>query len=263
MLAVTPYSIEQDFQKKVSQQISIVPEGIGRFRVFTPFRFDDGDHLAIVLRQHDANWVLSDEAHTFMHLTYDIDEQDLHRGNRQKIISDALSVFHVEDRDGELVLNVPDHNYGDALYSFVQALLKITDVAFLTRERVQNTFAEDFRSLFTELIPENRRAFDWHDNQHDPEGKYSIDCRINGIPRPIFVHALLNDSQTRDATITLHQFEKWEIPFNSLAIFSDQETINRKVLARFSDVCDKQFSSLKSNQDRIERFVKDAIPTNN
>ena len=106
------------------------------------------------------------------------------------------------------------------------------------------------------LIPEDRRVFDWHDGQHDPEGKYAVDCRINGMPRPIFVHALLNDAQTRDATITLHQFEKWDVPFSSLAVFSDQESITRKVLARFSDVCDKQFSSLNSNQDRIERFIK-------
>ena len=259
---MNPPSVELEFQKKVSEQIRIIPEGIDRFRIFTPFRFDDGDHLAIVLKQHNNQWMLSDEAHTFMHLTYDIDEQDLLRGNRQKIISDALSVFHVEDRDGELIIDVPDQKYGDALYDFVQALLKITDVSFLTRERVHNTFAEDFRSLFTQQIPEERRVFDWHDTQHDPEAKYSVDCRINGMPRPIFVHALLNDDQTRDATITLHQFEKWEMPFNSLAIFSDQESINRKVLARFSDVCDKQFSSLTSNQDRIERFIKDAILTN-
>ena len=256
---MNPPSVEQEFQKKVSEKIRITPEGIGRFRVFTPFRFDDGDHLAIVLKQLDDRWVLSDEAHTFMHLTYDIDEQDLLRVNRQKIISDALSVFRVEDRDGELMIDVPDQKFGDALYNFVQALLKITDVSFLTRERVQNTFDEDFRSLFTQLIPDDRRTFDWHDTRHDPEAKYAIDCRINGMSRPVFVHALLNDAQTRDATITLHQFEKWDIPFNSLAIFNDQEAINRKVLARFSDVCDKQFSSLTSNQDRIERFVKETI----
>ena len=256
---MNPPTVEQDFRNKVSEKITIVPEGIDRFRVFTPFRFDDGDHLAIVLKQQGQTWVLSDEAHTFMHLTYDIDEQDLLRGNRQKIISDALSVFHVEDRDGELTIDVPDHKFGDALYDFVQALLKITDVSFLTRERAQNTFVEDFRSIFTELIPEQRRTFDWHDRKHDPEGKYAIDCRINGMPRPIFIHALLNDAQTRDATITLHQFERWQIPFNSLAIFNDQEAINRKVLARFSDVCDKQFSSLATNQDRIERFVKDTV----
>ena len=254
-----PLSVEQEFQRSVSEKIWMIPEGIDRFRVFTPFRFDDGDHLAIVLKQQDGRWMLSDEAHTFMHLTYDIDEQDLLRGNRQKIISDAVSVFHVEDRDGELVMDVPDQRFGDTLYDFVQALMKITDVSFLTRERVHNTFAEDFRSLFTKLIPENRREFDWHDSRHDPDGKYAVDCRINGIPKPIFVYALSNDSQTRDATITLHQFEKWEISFNSVAIFSDQEAINRKVLARFSDVCDKQFSSLSSNQGRIDRYIQEAI----
>ena len=38
--------------------------------------------------------------------------------------------------------------------------------------------------------------------------------------------------------------EKWGIPFRSLAIFEDQESINRKVLARFSDVCEKQLEPL-------------------
>ena len=153
---MNPPSVELEFQKKISEKIRIIPEGIDRFRIFTPFRFDDGDHLAIVLKQYNNQWMLSDEAHTFMHLTYDIDEQDLLRGNRQKIISDTLSVFHVEDRDGELIIDIPDQKFGDSLYDFVQALLKITDVSFLTRERVHNTFAEDFRSLFTELIA--RRA---------------------------------------------------------------------------------------------------------
>lgn len=251
--------IQLDFQKKVSEKVNIIQEGLDRYRVLTPFRFDDGDHLAIVLKQRQNRWALSDEAHTFMHLTYDIDESDLHRGNRQQVISDALSVFRVEDIDGELVMEVPDQNYGDALYDFVQALLKITDVTFLTRERVRTTFIDDFRMLLTELIPENRRTFDWYDTSRDPEGKYSVDCRINGMPRPVLVHALLNDDQTRDATITLHQFEKWEMPFSSLAIFNDQETIGRKVLARFSDVCDKQFSSLNSNHERIERFMHDFV----
>ncbi len=256
---MTVSDIQLDFQRKVSDKVNIVQEGIDRYRVLTPFRFDDGDHLAIVLKQHQNRWAFTDEAHTFMHLTYDIDESDLHRGNRQKIISDALSVFHVEDIDGELTMEVPDQQYGDALFDFVQALLKITDVNFLTRERVRTTFNDDFQALFAGLIPEERRSFNWHDTSRDPEGKYTVSCRINGMPRPVFVFALLNDNQTRDTTITLHQFEKWEMPFNSVAIFNDQETIDRKVLARFSDVCDKQFSNLNSNHDRIERFVNDVM----
>lgn len=255
-------TIEREFHEKVSAEVRLASEGIERYRVFTPFLFEDGDHLAIVLKREGSGWVLSDEAHTYMHLTYDIDETDLQRGARQKIIANALSRFRIEDRYGELVLRVPEERYGDALYAFAQALLKVTDVSYLSRERVRSTFLEDFRALLSEVVPEDRRTYDWHDPQRDPQGMYAVDCRINGMARPLFIHALPNDDKVRDATISQLQFEKWGLNFRSLAMFEDQESINRKVLARFSDVCDKQFSSLMGiNQDRIRRFITESLNT--
>ena len=244
--------IERDFKNKVSEKLSLSSEGVDRYRVFTPFMFEDGDHLSIVLKRMNGGWILSDEGHTYMHLTYDLEEKDLQKGTRQKIITNALSMFSVEDQEGELVIPIQNERYGDALYSFIQALLKITDVTYFSRERVRSTFME-------ESVPENRREFDWFDRKHDPDGKYSIDCRINGMLRPLFVEALPNDDKTRDSTITLLQFEKWGFSFRSLAIFEDQEQISRKVLARFSDVCEKQFSSLAANRDRIKRFLEESM----
>ena len=251
--------VERDFQTKVCAQVDLRSEGVDRYRVFTPFRFDDGDHLPIVLKREGDRWILSDEGHTYMHLTYRLDERSLHQGARQEIISNALSAFSVDDRDGELMLSIRDDRYGDALFDFVQAILKISDVTFLSREHVRSAFIDDFISFFEEQVPEPRRQVNWHHPQRDPEGNYPVDCRINGTARPMFVYALPNDRKTRDATISVLQFERWGLSFRTLSIFENQEGINRKVLARFSDVSEKQYSSLAVNKDRITQYLQEVL----
>ena len=253
---MTVDSLEQEFQKKVCSQIRLESEGINRYRVRTPFMFDDGDHLVAILKKQGDRWFLTDEGHTYMHLTYEMDERDLLRGSRQKIITTALSAFGIEDRSGELMIPIEGNGYGDALYSFIQGLLKITDVTYLSRERVRSTFIEDFKRLLSESVPEDRRVFDWHDPVRDPSAMYTVDCYINKTDKPILVHALQNNARTRDATISLLQFEKWGMEHHSIAVFEDQEAINRRVLARFSDVGGKQFSSLKANEERIVRDIR-------
>ena len=254
-----PEQVVRSFRASVSEQVRLEPEGVDRFRVFTPFQFDDRDHLAVVLKRANGSWIMSDEGHTYMHLTYDVSEKDLQRGTRAKIIENALDAFSVEDREGELTLRVPDERYVDSLYSFVQALLRIADVSYLSRERVRSTFLEDFRAFMSERVPESRRTFDWHDEADDPAGNYAADCRVNGMARPLMVFAVPGDDRARDATIALLHFERRGLSVRSLGIFEDQEQINRKVVARFTDVCEKQFSSLAANRDRIARFLSDVL----
>lgn len=252
-------SIEQDFIDKVSAKVRVLPDGRDRFRVFTPFRFDDGDHLAIVLKKEQGRWLLSDGGHTYMHLTYDIDERKLFSGTREKIISNALSTFKVEDRFGELILEVKDARFGDALYAFAQALVKMGDVLCLSKEHLQSTFMADFQALFHEVVPEEKRDFDWNDPERDEEKKYTVDCRINGMPEPLFVYALFNNDRIRDATIKLQKVMQWEIPFRPLGIFQDREAANRQVVARFDDVCPAQFSSLEADRQEIVDYLGENI----
>ena len=113
--------------------------------------------------------------------------------------------------------------------------------------------------MICEIVSQEWIDFDWCESERDPQGNYVVDCRINIMPRPLFVQSLANNASTRDATIVLLQFEKWGLSFHSIAIFEDQKTIGRKILARYRDVCEKQFSNIVGNKDRIKRYIQEKI----
>ncbi|MDE0084610.1 MAG: DUF1828 domain-containing protein [Candidatus Poribacteria bacterium] len=270
---MTLKNIEKNFIEKFSSKIRIVPDGKGRFRVFTPFRFDDGDHLAIVLKNENGQWVLSDEGHTYMHLTYEIDETELHSGIRHKIISGALSMFEVKDRDGELILEIQGEDYGIALYSFAQSLLRIGDVSYVSllgekrSQQIfgdaihgsrdashQQTFRRIVRGVLEENVPIGSMESNWK-HPNDPKGAYKVDYRINGVPKPpLLVHVLSGDTKMRDATIALHQFEKWKMDFMSLGITKDANPKPQKVLDCFLDA-GGTYCNLAESPSRIQEYL--------
>jgi len=131
---MTSETIIQDFRKKVCEGINLSSEGSNRYIVFTPFMFDDGDHLPIILKLESNNWFLTDEGHTFMHISYD----DFEHGTRAEIIDTVLLSYGIKNTEGELRAYIENDNYGDTLYSFIQGLIKITDISYLKRERDQS-----------------------------------------------------------------------------------------------------------------------------
>ena len=123
-------------------------------------------------------------------------------------------------------------------------------------------FYEDFKSLVTDFAPKERVKFNYTHPEFDKEEKYVVDCRINGMSKPLYIFAIPNDSKCKDVMISMYQFERWGLKYNSISIFEDQETINRRVLAKFSDIGEKQFSSLLSNRDRIKNYLSEQIEIN-
>jgi hypothetical protein len=251
--------VQDSLRDTVSADVSLLGEGVDRFRVFTPFEFEDGDHFSIVLKKDNDSFIFTDEAHTIMHMSYDMDVSVLKKGTRQKILTNTIANFGLEENNGELFIKVKEDNFGASFYNFVQALVKITDLSYLSKEQVRSTFYEDFQALISASVPEERITFNYAHPEFDKEKKYIVDCCINGMPKPLYLFAIPNDSKCKDVMISMYQFERWNIKYNSVSIFDDQETINRRVLAKFSDIGEKQFSSLLSNGDRIKNYLSEQI----
>lgn len=252
--------IERSFRDAVCEEVTLVQSGLDRYIVNAPFHFEDGDHFVVLLKRISGEWALSDEGHTFMHLSYDVPQFD--QGNRWSIIERVLTGSGVENRDGEIFLPIPGQEFGDALFTYLQTLTRVSDISYLSRELVRNTFMEDFRSFMIETGSKGdyQVELDFHNSAHDPELRYPVDAYINGgTERPALAFAIGNNDQCRDATIILNRWENWGESFHSIAVFRDQTDISRTVLARFSDVVDNQYSSLDSARERLESYLADAL----
>jgi hypothetical protein len=116
--------IEKGFKEKVDNQVHIQSEGKDRYRVFTPFIFEDGDHFSIILKKEDGGWVLSDEGHTLMHLSWGQSRINFDDKSRA-ITANQLFEFGTQEINGELISRINNERYGHALHGFIQAIKKI------------------------------------------------------------------------------------------------------------------------------------------
>jgi hypothetical protein len=101
------------FKEKVCHEVEIEKQGLDRYVVYTPFAFDDGDHYVVLLKRERDRWLLTDEGHTFMHLSYG--GVDVLSGQRGELVKESLVAAGLENRAGELVLDVPDEQFGAAV----------------------------------------------------------------------------------------------------------------------------------------------------
>ena len=120
----------------------------------SPFTFPDGDHFPIYLSETASGSVkLSDHGHTLMHISYDHDIDTFYSGARATLREQIVRESGVEEEHGIFFLETPPDQVVTALFRFGQALTKIYDLTFLSRDRVSTTFYEDLNGTSNLFAP--------------------------------------------------------------------------------------------------------------
>lgn len=249
-------STASELKKLLCREVEVEQQGIDRYVVYAPFTFDDGDHYVCIVERCGDKWCVTDEGHTFMHMSYRMSE--FLKGTRGKIIQDALAIHRIECNEGVLKICVPERMISDAVFSLLHGISKISNVTKFTRDAVKSTFLEDFRNAMTELIGKHEATFGWHDPIHDQEELYSVDCRIQGSHHPWHVYAVGSIDKCRSSTISCLKMEQFAPDSRSIAIFADQSSVNPKAVAQLTDVVWKPFSSL-GERERIEKYFSEEV----
>jgi hypothetical protein len=60
-------------------------------------------------------------------------------------LTNIIANFGLEEYDGSLSIKIDNEDFGGAFYNYIHALIKITDLSYLSKEIVRSTFYEDFK----------------------------------------------------------------------------------------------------------------------
>jgi len=225
-------------------------------RVDLPFYFPDGDGFVVYLRDAGSGRAeITDRAHTLMHIGYHTDVDKFSRGTRAGVFERILRRHGIQDRDGELVRLSPVEDVPEALFSFVQALIEVSDMRHLDRETVRSTFSDDLRDLLLQAFGDEIEL-GYIDRENDAKAKFPIPYRLNHTPRPIAIFDIATDDNAAAAFAIASQHQRWTPDIHLVAVERDQEELSRQRVAWISDLFAKQFASLMGNEDAIILYLR-------
>ena len=276
---MSPHELERALRTQVSESVYLEPDSEGGYYVITSITFGDGDGPVISLRKKGPSWTLSDQGNTMMRLSYRLNDKERQDPERLRKMDGAMKLGGVIESKGELLRHVEGTNYAEALFDFVHALLRIDELGYpnLSHSPVRGgaafpqsdaahasthrrgmsvrEFRESFTNLVLEILPEERISFGWHDPSWDWNGEYAVDCMVNGMTTPLFLHALGTNTHARDAIITIYRFQEQLVSGNHIAIFRDAKRLAKGVRSKLDAVCDTRFDDFVEERSHIKEFL--------
>ena len=113
----------------------------------------------------------------------------------------------------------------------------------------ESTFYQDLNEQLSRLVTEDRVQKDFYLNGIRNLWNYPIDYCIYGKNSPLFVFGIPSRDKARLTTIILERLLSANADFDSLLIFSDQQSIPKAYLARLSNAGGEMIASLDAEAD--------------
>ena len=250
-MALDHIRLESLLCERLCATVRIQQRDDGMLMLESPFTFPDGDHYPIYLSESSTGGVqLSDRGHTLMHVSYEHDVDAFYDGARAALREQIVRECGIEENSGIFSIEAPLDQVAIALFRFGQALTKIHDLTFLSRDRSASTFYEDLRILIFTIVDEESVEMDYIPTNVPSGINYPVDYRIQGRgERSVFLYGVQSRDKARLTTIMLSHFLLHGHVFESVIVYADQQEIPRLDLARLTNVAGTAVASLDAEDD--------------
>lgn len=226
----------------------------GKYQVIVPILHEDGDMVDVYLQDSNIgeDYIrICDFGMAIMRLSY---TYEVNSDTRQKIFQSILINNDMKNDQGSLYLDTTLDMLYDNILKFTGCVQKVCNMRYWSRETIRSTFYGDLADyIITKLEMFQPKQ------QEIPLPNYSIisvDWSLTHNNRNLYLFGILGNDKAKNAAIALLEFQKAELPFISLVVHEDMDSLGKKERLYLTNNADKQYPQLS---DFREKALPDVI----
>lgn len=218
-------------------------------RLYAPFFHEDGDMYSIYLETADDTVVIRDFGNTLMRVAYTF---DIDTPNKQSILSNIVKSNSGELDDGELIIRTSLDRLSDSILQYSQLIAKVSNIDILSRETVKSLFYDylnEFVMRSFSKLGVKERSLPTKDKQ------LIVDYEIPAA-KPIYLFGVNDNNKASKVIISCLTYQKKQMPFRSVVIHEDFDTLSSFYRNQITNAADKQFTSLDDFRSEGPAYVE-------
>jgi len=241
-------------KEQFNNRISFREKRPGIIQLIAPFYHEDGDMLDIFIQEspeEKGKIRICDYGMSLMRLSY---SYNIDTPNKTRIFQKIITENGLNEHNGNIYLDIDPSLLYVSVLQFAQTIAKVSSMRQFKREVVQSLFYELLDDFITkQLIIYNPTP----SVQPLPErDDLEVDYALNVGNRPIYIFGIKDVPKARLAAICCLEFQKARIPFRSIAIHEDFDSLPKKDRSRLTSAVDKQFISLEDFQENAQHYLE-------
>ena len=225
----------------------------GKHQLIIPIRHEDGDMLDIYLTDSPKGegWArICDFGMTLMRLSY---TYDINTPAKQRIFDSILINNGVQNDSGDLYLDARLDALYEGVLQFAGCVQKVCNMRFWGRETIRNAFYDDLKAyVITDL---NRFA---PTADVAPIADYPaaiVDWALHHNDRAFYVFGVLGNDKANRTAVALLEFQKAKLPFASLVVHEDMDSLGKNEILRLTNNADLQYPTLGGFKERASEDI--------
>ena len=245
-------SLRNILQQRVATPVEFYERRPGSYQLIFPIFHEDGDMVDIYLQESplgNGHFRVCDFGMTLMRLsyTYEIDTD-----NKSRAFESILANNGVGIEDGNLFIDVDRESLYEGVLQFAGCVQKVCNMRFWQRETISSAFYDDLEAWITG----NMRQYEPEPGVFPlPDYPNSVDWFLRHKNRHFYVFGVQSNDKAKNVAISLLEFHKAKLPFISLVVHHDIDSLGRREQLYLTRNADTQYPALSDFREKAAEDI--------